>query len=433
MRMLARVRVDAVAQLIDLLGWYWLIRERGVVMRKAILTILVGVVVVFCGPAAQAADPHPTAQPFGGLSDVGEPSYHVEGVRAPMGDRALIPTDHLVMGTEHILDQQCHNGGFGWPHDDCSATYHNINGPILLGALGTYYFTRDAIHLLGVVNGGAFDLTYQFVNGEANFSSFTPIFMLYLARASENTTFSIFVSTELFDELAAGTYGPDDLDTAGWIARIETLRTGTWVNLRSWEFHTLIPAAQVLGQPGQDGLFEQGVLDGLATLDNSDPVSVFSDVIGLTGAVRGLAFARRFAFPAISAPLHPGVNGIDNLEDLAAYLASLQNLDGSWNWHSNLAMPTTDDEDVQTAAYALLALLEVDVMTAVSYQAATESARDWIVSLQLPDGGFPSWPGGSENTEIEGEAVTAVAAFDARIFVDGFESGDTGLWSTVVP
>jgi len=402
-------------------------------MQKAIISISVAFVLMFCGPAAQAADPHPIAQPFGGLFDVGEPSYHVEGVRGAMEARALITTDHLVMGTEHILDQQCHNGGFGWPHNDCSVTYHNITAPILLGVLGTYSFTRDATHLLGAVNGGAFDLTYQFVNGEANFGTFTPIFLLDLARASGNTTFSTFVSNEFFNELAAGTYGPDDLDTAGWIAYTENIRMGTWVNLRSWEFHTLIPAAQVLGQPGQDDLFEQGVLDGLATLDNSDPDTVYSDIIGLAGAVRGLALAGRFSFPAISAPLHPGVDGIDSLEDLAAYLASLQNLDGSWYWHSNLASPTTDDKDVQTTAYALLALLEVDIMTAASYQAATASTREWIVSLQLPDGGFPMWPGGSENTEIEGEAVTAVAAFDSRIFVDGFESGVTDLWSFVVP
>ena len=76
-----------------------------------------------------------------------------------------------MLGTEHILDQQCHNGGFGWPHGDCSATYHNINGPILLGVLGTYYFTRDNGQLVGAVNGGAFDLTYLFDNGEARFST----------------------------------------------------------------------------------------------------------------------------------------------------------------------------------------------------------------------------------------------------------------------
>ncbi|MDX2435808.1 MAG: terpene cyclase/mutase family protein, partial [Acidobacteriota bacterium] len=241
------------------------------------------------------------------------------------------------------------------------------------------------------------------------------------------------VATELFDELAAGTYGPDDFDTAGWIANIQTGRSGEWINLRPWEFHALINVAGVLGQPGQDALFEQGVLDGLNTLDNSQPSTVYSDIIGLAGAVRGLAYARRYTFPAIVAPLHTGVNGIDNLEDLAAYLASLQNPNGSWYWHSNLAAPVTGDEDVQTTAYALLALLEVDVMTAASYQPATEAARDWLVSMQLPNGGFPEYPGGDENTEVEGEAVTAMADFDAVLFVDGFEAGNTDLWTSVVP
>jgi hypothetical protein len=402
-------------------------------MRNAILSASVAVVLVFWCRAAQAADPHPVAQPVRDFANDGEPSFRIDGLPGKTTALALIPTDHLVLGAEHILDQQCHNGGFGWPHDDCSVTYHNINGPILLGVLGTYYFTRDPIHLVGAVNGGAFDLTYQFSNGEANFATFTPHFLLDLARASGNTTFSTWVSSEFFDELAAGTYGPDDLDTAGWIAKIESVRTGAFVNLRPWEFHTLIPTAQVLGQIGQSAVFEQGLLDGLDTLDNSDPSAVYSDIIGLTGAVRGLAFAGRSSFPAISAPLHPGVDGIDNLDDLAAYLASLQNLDGSWNWHSNLVSPTAGDEDVQTTAYALLALLEVDIMTATSYQASTSSARDWIVSMQLPDGGFPEYPGGSENTEIEGEAVTAVAAFDTRIFVDGFESGDASRWSAGAP
>jgi hypothetical protein len=51
----------------------------------------------------------------------------------------------------------------------------------------------------------------------------------------------------------------------------------------------------------------------------------------------------------------------------------------------------------------------------------------------LPDGGFLEYPGGPENTEVEGEAVNAMAAFDAVVFVDGFESGTTDLWSSVQP
>jgi len=396
-------------------------------MKKTVSTFLVLVVLVSVAGVARAAGPHPIATPYGDDAEVGEPSISVER------EAARIPTDHLDLGTEHILDQQCQNGGFGWPHADCSATYHNITAPILLGVLGTYYLTFDGSQLVGALNGGAFDLVYTYPNGEARFGSFTALFMLRLGNVAGNTTFLDHVAVNLFDELAAGTYGPDDFDTAGWITNIQTGRSGAWVNLRPWEFQALISVSKALGQAGQDVLFEEAILDGLDTLDNSDPSTVFSDVLGVAGAVKGLAEARRLSFPPIVAPLHSGVNGIDNLQDLAAYLASLQNPNGSWYWHSNLAAPATGDEDVQTTAYALLALLEVDRLTAASYQPATEIARDWVVSLQLPDGGFPEWPGGDENTEVEGEAVTAIAAFDATIFVDGFEAGNTDLWDAVAP
>lgn len=396
-------------------------------MRMTMVTFVVLGVFVSISGLVQAAGPHPIAQPFGSAFDLGEPSFPVER------EETRIPIDHLALGADHILDQQCHNGGFGWPHADCSATFHNITGPILLGVLGSYYFTMDGNELAGALNGGAFDLIYRYDNGEARFSTFTPSFLEELARAADNTTFSDHVATGFFDELAAGTYSPDDHDTSGWIANVQNGRSGAWINLRSWEFHTIIPVSKTLGQPGQEALLAQAVLDGLDTLDNSDPDNVYSDIIGVAGAVRGLAYARLYTFPAIVAPLHSGVNGIDNLEDLAAYLASLQNPNGSWYWHSGLVAPTTDDEDVQTAAYAVLALLGVDKLTSASYQAATEAGRDWMASLQSPDGGFPMFPGGDENTEVEGEALKAIADFDATVFVDGFEAGNTDLWDAVSP
>ncbi len=208
--------------------------------------------------------------------------------------------------------------------------------------------------------------------------------MWRLSRAAGNTTFSTFVETDLFDELEAGTYGPNDVDMAGWISEIQTHRTGTWVNLRPWEFQTLGFAARTMGNPGQEALFEQAILDGLDTLDNSDPDTVYSDILGVAGAVRGLAYARRYTFPPVAAPLHSGVNGIDMLEDLAAYLGSLQNGDGSWYRHSNLTTAGVGDEDVRTTAYAVLALLKVDLLTAASYEPSYTSARDWLVDPVQP-------------------------------------------------
>ena len=140
-------------------------------MKKVVVTSLFcGLVLGVC-MVAQAGDPRPIAQPYGDGFENGEWSFPIDR------ERAAIPIDHLVMGADHILDQQCHNGGFGWPHADCSATYHNITGPILLGSLGTFYHTRNDSFLVGPVNGGAFDLTYEYSNGESRFGSFTPMYL----------------------------------------------------------------------------------------------------------------------------------------------------------------------------------------------------------------------------------------------------------------
>ena len=374
-----------------------------------------------------AGDGHPVATPYQPAGALPEPSWCLD---APDRVRQVDP---MLSATEHILLQQCDNGGFGWPHDNCAATEHNITGPILLGVLGAHAHSRDPYHLLGAVNGGVFAMTSRYDNGEARFASFTPYFLMRLSAASGNTSFEDFAVTDFFDELSAGTYGPNDHDTAGLIAAIEAARTGVWVNLRPWDLQTLVPSARELGHTGQDLLFEEGVLDGLDTLDNSDPAAAYSDILGLAGAVRALAFAGRYSFPPVVAPLHTGVDGIDTTEALAAHLASLQNPDGSWNWHSNLADPGEGDQDVQTTAYAVLALLEADVMTAASHDAACRAGHDWLVSMVNPDGGIPSYPGGDENTEVEGEAVEAMAAVRARIFVDGFEAGTLDLWDAVAP
>ncbi|HNO77203.1 MAG TPA: HYR domain-containing protein [Phycisphaerae bacterium] len=242
--------------------------------------------------------------------------------------------------------------------------------------------------------------------------AFTAYFLWQLSISTGDTQYQDHAATAFYDELAAGTYGPSDYDTLGWIGAVEASRTGTWVNLRPWEFHNQIPAAAALGNPGQSAAFEAACLAGLNTLDNTDPSSVYSDLIGVAGGVRGLAFAGTTSFAAISAPNHAGVNGLSSLQALADYLASQQNADGSWNWHSDLSTlggATETDKDTQTTAYAVLALLEADALVASDYSANIENGRNWLRTMQLLDGGFMSYPGGAENTEVEAEALNALA------------------------
>jgi hypothetical protein len=332
-------------------------------------------------------------------------------VGRPTGPVSTMLAVGIQAGADHIITDQCLNGGFGWwPHGDCTATYNNITGPICLGLLSAYTDTGDVDHLNAALAGGGYDLTSVYGNMEFRFGAFAPYFLWQLSLASGNPAYSTHAATYFFGELNAGTYGPGNLNTAGWIAAVQAGRTGAWVNLRPWEFHNLIPAATAIGVAGQDALFLQGVLDGLNTLDNTAPATVYSDLIGLAGGVRGLALNGTTSFTAISSPNHAGISGISTLQGLADMLASYQNPDGSWYWHSNLVGPTASDEDTQTTAYAVLALVAADPLVASDYSAAVQNARFWLFSMQLASGGFLSYPGGDQNTEVEGEALSAVSA-----------------------
>lgn len=321
-------------------------------------------------------------------------------------------------GADHVMNQQCVDDGWGWPHASCSTTFHNITAPIAEGLLQAYEITADPAHLASAKAAGDFDLLSAWpVGGEARFGTFTAGFMYTLSQATGDSTYSDFAAVDLFDELTAGTYGDNNWDTAGFINAVEVARTGTWVNLRPWEFRTLGLMAATIGNAGQQALFNQGVLDGLNTLDNTAPGSVYSDLIGLSGGVEGLALNGTTSFTAIVSPLHSGINGISTLCDLADALAGYQNGDGSWYWHSGLGAPAEGDKDSQTTAYAVLALLAAQDAACGPYDTEIDLARGWLWSMQDTDGGFFSYPGGTHNVEVEGEVLTTMLPPD-EVFVD---------------
>ncbi len=333
--------------------------------------------------------------------------------------------DHNVLHSAaiHIAAQQCPDGGFGWPHDDCSATFNNITAPIINGVHRVWQQTGIGAYLGVMQAGGDFDLTSTHNNGEARLATETPLFLWNLTQASKNSVYRAFVESEFFAALDAGTYSPDDRNTAAQIAYVQTARQGTWINLLPWEFKSIPLIAQRHCRPSQAGAFEQALLDGMNTLDSTDPDNVFSDILGVAGGVWGLAATNRLSFPTIAAPNHSGVSGLSSLQQLTDYLVSLQNPDGSWHHHSNLAAPEESDKGVQTTAYAVLALIQANERLSNDYLPAINAGQDWLESMQTPLGGFPRYPGGDENTEVEAEALSALATVGVydRIFKHGVE------------
>ncbi|HUU94732.1 MAG TPA: right-handed parallel beta-helix repeat-containing protein [Phycisphaerae bacterium] len=336
-------------------------------------------------------------------------------------------------GADHIVDQQCLDGGWGWPHDDCTTTYNNITAPICLGLLQAYEMTGDSSHLTSATNGGDFDLTFQYTNLEARFGSFTPFFMYKLTAANGDSTYSDFAATEFFDELTAGTYGPGELDTMGYLDGHKAARSGALINIRPWDMQYMPWIAGQIGNSTsgpsdavdqQTRFLEDSVLDGLNTLDDSltNPATDIGDLIGLAGGVHGLALNGTTSFTALTAPNFSAIQDISTLCALADVLAGYQNGDGSWYWATNLASPAEGDKDTQTTAYAVMALLAADVHC-TDYSDEIAAGREWLWSMQDADGGFDSYPDGTHNTEVEGEVLTAMTPPEEVWVDDGYCDG----------
>jgi hypothetical protein len=306
----------------------------------------------------------------------------------------LIPA--IQSGADHILTIQNTNGSFTWAHGPSTAGPGNTNitGPIGMGLVSAYGETGDSDHLTGATDAADFLLTKT----SDWVGSYNPFFLLKTYDATGTTAYKD-KATEFFDELAAGTYTRQSVDynTAGYISLVKTGRSGSLINLRPWEFASLAYAAQREGSGAQATAFTTALTDGINTLDDA----IDYDLLGLSGGVFGLGLLDMDFDPTAGSFTAAG-----STSDLADILAGFQNINGAWAWDDALK-DTAGEEDSQTTAYAMLALMSVN--TSGQYNSAILAGRDYLLGTQLLSGGFPSYPGGSENIEVEGEVVWALS------------------------
>ncbi|MCA9233541.1 MAG: PEP-CTERM sorting domain-containing protein, partial [Planctomycetales bacterium] len=310
----------------------------------------------------------------------------------------------IQAGADRVDGLQHTDGKWGWPLN-APPTYNNITGPIGLGQINAYTATGDPNHLTSATDAGnALDgLTADWVG------SYNPMFLLALYDATGTASY-LTQAQSFYTDLNAGTYTRSavNYDTAGFISLVQTNRAGVWMNLLPWEFAPLTYAASQAGNATQEAAFMQAMKDAIDTLDNSDPNTVYSDIIGLAGGVMGLSLMGEDFDPTAGA-----YSAASSTADLADTLANLQNPNGSWYWHSNLSSPTAGDEDLQTTAYAVLALLAAN--DSAQFDDEIYAARGYLMAAQLGNGGWNSYPGGSENAEVDGEIVWALAASAAVV------------------
>ncbi|MBG0786730.1 MAG: hypothetical protein H0S79_16665 [Anaerolineaceae bacterium] len=323
----------------------------------------------------------------------------------------------LQSGGDRLVALQQDDGGWDWPLDDgntANASPVNTLGPIAKGLAEAYNETGDAAQLAALADAGGLLLTK--VN---NFSPSDGYLAAALDEIFGGTTYRDHVVTYFYDVLAAGSYdrnGAGTLyDTAGYINLIRTIRSGDYANMAAWDIGMgLVGAASC-------GADTTAWIDGVKTeIDELDSAKYY-DVLGLAGAVYGLAFVGEDFDP--TAGSHAAAS---TLADLADILASYQIDLGGFSWSSAYVIPDDYNEEIQETAYAVLALNE---MGRSAYLSNIVGAADYMMSVQLATGGWENYVGSSsgENNEITGEALWAIAvAYDFPMEVWVCETGDCG-------
>jgi len=303
--------------------------------------------------------------------------------------------DVFQAGADRLVSLQNNDGGWDWPLNDGNpnnASPTNTIGPIAMGLAKAYLQTGDPNHLLGLQNASAF-LTSKTV-----FSPSDGYLAVELDSILGGTTNVDYVKANFYDRLAAGTFLRSGVyyDTEGYVNLIRTNRASQGIaNLAAWDIGVGLYAANRIGASTTAWL--SGTKAEIDELDGS----AYYDVIGLSGAVLGLASVGEDYTP--TAGEHLGVVGTSGLADA---LLGYQLSTGGFTWNSLYMGEGEDNETVQETAYSILALNRVDQ---AGYWSNMLNAASYLQSVQLPTGGWANYNGGGENNEVTAEALWGIA------------------------
>jgi len=301
----------------------------------------------------------------------------------------------LTKGADRLTAIQNPDGGWAWPPTGSSA--QNTVGPIAMGLAQAYRSTHGSTHYSALIAAGNFLLAKT-----NNFSPSDGYLAAQLDRVFGVTTYTVHVKTHFFDKLASGSYRRGGIGTSytteAYVQLIRTSRAGSQANMAAWDIGLgLVGAASV-------GADTSAWIAGTKAEINELDGNTYYDVIGLAGAIYGLAFVHEDFDP--TAGQHSAAS---NLTDLANILATYQLASGGFTWNSNYVIENDANEMIQETAYAVLALDAVSRISPTAYAVNALKARDYLISVQLSTGGWRNWSGETENNEVTGEALWAIA------------------------
>ncbi len=246
-----------------------------------------------------------------------------------------------------------------------------------MGLAHAYIHTGSLTQKSALQDAGAYLLTKT-----NNFSPSDGYLAAKLDQVFGGNTYTSHLLSNFYDPLAGGSYDYKGLgtlyDAAGYVNLVRTKRVSDGIpNLAAWDLGMGLVAAAMAG--ADTTAWIAGVKGEIDELDGDTDY----DVIGLAGAVYGLAYVGEDYDP--TAGEHAAAS---NLDDLAEILVTYQISSGGFAWNSNWVIPNDGDEAVQETAYSILALNQVD---RPAYMNQIKKASHYLISVQLPTGGWKNY------------------------------------------
>jgi parallel beta-helix repeat protein len=306
----------------------------------------------------------------------------------------MTPSSASIAGGNRLVVKQHTDGGWGWPLN-APPTYGNILGPIAMGLAQAYQQTGLVSQRTALINAGA-----NLLAKTNNFSPSDGYLAAQLDKIFGGSTYRSHVIINFYNKLADSTYNRNGLgvlyNTRTYVNLIRNARSGSQANMAAWDIGTGLVGAAMCAANTTEWIV--GTKAEINELDGSQ----YYDVLGLAGALYGLAFVGEEFDP--TSGQHAAAS---NLSDLAAILASYQIAGGGFTWNSNYVIPNDGNETIQETGYAILALNQVSRAT---YLVSIHGAADYMMSVQLGTGGWEDYIGDGENNEVTGEALWGISA-----------------------
>ncbi|WKZ68063.1 MAG: FlgD immunoglobulin-like domain containing protein [Melioribacteraceae bacterium] len=309
----------------------------------------------------------------------------------------------FITGGNRLVEMQNSDGTWGWPLEGNNPT--NTIGPIGMGLAQAYQQTGEQTFLDALQKTGDLLLT------KTVFSPSDGYLADELDRIFGVSTYTDYVKANFYDKLVNGSYERDGnfYNTEDYVNYIRTYRSGGQANMAAWDIGLGLVGAAMCGASTIEWI--DGVKAEIDELDGN----AYYDVIGLAGALYGLAFVGEDYDP--TAGEHAAASSINDLADI---LVSYQINYGGFAWNSDYVIPDDANEALQETAYAILALNEID---RANYLTQIEGAANFITSVQLSTGGWENYLTSGENNEITGEALWGLSIS----FPTGISNETTGV------